>query len=241
MEKPNVLVLDIETAPAQAFVWGLFDQNIGLNQIIKPSRVIMCGMKFLGDKAPVVYDEYAHPEGMWEHIYDNLRSADAVVTYNGNRFDLTKLRGELILREFDPLPPITSIDLLKTVKRMGIQSNKLDFVSGWLGIGQKIKHEGFDLWKAWEARDEKACNRMRKYCKGDVLLTEKLYHRLAPHIHNHPYLGEGVRGAVHTCPHCNQTNRFQRRGYYRTRTTRTQRLQCLECGGWSKGQQEKMV
>ncbi len=31
MEK--ILVLDIETAPIVAHVWGLFDQNIGLNQI----------------------------------------------------------------------------------------------------------------------------------------------------------------------------------------------------------------
>lgn len=241
MHKPNILVLDIETAPAQAYVWGLFDQNIGLNQIIKPSRVIMCGMKWVGQKGVACYDEYQDGEAMWAAIHEALSSADAVVTYNGNRFDIPKLRGHLVEKGFDPLPPITSIDLLKSVKRLGFISNKLDWAAGYLGIGHKIAHEGFPLWVKWENKDEKGVAKMRRYCKGDVLLTEQLYKKLLPHIHNHPYLGEGTVHTEHECPHCGQTNRFQRRGFYRTRTTRTQRLQCLECGGWSKGKQEKMV
>jgi hypothetical protein len=241
VSKPKILVLDIETAPAQAYVWGLFDQNIGLNQIIKPSRVIMCGMKWVGEGKPVIYDERDDSHDMWYCIYKNMVAADAIVTYNGNRFDLPKLRGELILRDYDPLPPVTSIDLLRTVKKMGIQSNKLDFVGGWLGIGEKIKHEGFDLWKKWENWDPHAIKNMRRYCKNDVLLTEKLYKRLAPHITNHPYLLDTKVKVDHECPHCHQTNRFQRRGFQRTRTTRTPRYQCLECGGWSKGKQEKML
>ena len=33
MTGPKILIVDIETAPIVAQVWGLFDQNVGLNQI----------------------------------------------------------------------------------------------------------------------------------------------------------------------------------------------------------------
>jgi hypothetical protein len=35
---PRVLTLDIETSPALAYVWGLFDVTVSVSQIMDPSR-----------------------------------------------------------------------------------------------------------------------------------------------------------------------------------------------------------
>ena len=33
MSKPKVLVFDIETAPMLGYVWGLWENNVALNQV----------------------------------------------------------------------------------------------------------------------------------------------------------------------------------------------------------------
>ena len=241
--KPRILILDIETRPALAFVWGLFDQNIGLNQVVEPGGPIMVGMKWLGEKEVEVVDEhrFSH-QVMWKIVHKNLCDADAVVTYNGDRFDLNKINGQVVLHKMTPLPRITSIDLYKTIKKFGFLSNKLDFASRYLGIGQKIKNNGFDLWRGWMQEDERSVAQMRRYCAGDVRLTERLYKEIRPHIPNHPYLRAELpsRGRFE-CPHCGSTGAHQLRGFYRTKASRTQRLQCNKCGGWSKGKQERVA
>ena len=240
---PNILILDIETRPALGYFWGLFDQNIGLNQIVDPGYPMMVGLKYMNAGKVEVIDEYSHGKAqMWGFVRDYLVDADAVVTYNGDRFDLTKINGQMLKYGLDPLPPLTSIDLLKTTKKFGLLSNKLDFACGYYEIGQKIKHAGFELWRGWMEKDPQAIKKMRTYCGHDVRLTERLYKAYRPYIATHPYLRMTLPDkTVWECPHCgNHTNGFQHRGYYRTKATRTRRIQCKRCGGWSKGKQERI-
>jgi len=51
---PKVLILDIETAPIEAFTWGLWDQNVGLNQIKADWTVLSWAAKWLGTPAKAV-------------------------------------------------------------------------------------------------------------------------------------------------------------------------------------------
>jgi hypothetical protein len=59
----KILVLDIETAPMTVLSFGLRNQNIGINQIIAPSRMIAFSAKWLGEKETFFYSEYHDPEG----------------------------------------------------------------------------------------------------------------------------------------------------------------------------------
>ena len=43
----KILVLDIETSPHTGFHWGLFQQNISLNQLIESSTVLCWAAKWL--------------------------------------------------------------------------------------------------------------------------------------------------------------------------------------------------
>ena len=233
----RILVFDIETKPATAYVWGLFDQNIGLSQLIEPSAPICVAAKFVGQKEMYFFSDWTdgHTE-MIKGIHALVSEADAIVTYNGDRFDTPKLRGEFLLAGLTPPPTVTSIDLLKSVKKLGLQSNKLAYVGPMLKIGKKVAHEGFELWSSVINGDEAAQKRMEKYCRGDVILTEQLYKKLLPYIHNHPHLGEVGSGA---CGACGSLH-LQSRGTRRTKSFVIQRLQCQTCGSWSDGVRKKV-
>jgi hypothetical protein len=228
---PRILGVDIETAPAVAYVWGLHDQNIGVDQVIEPSRVLCWSAKWFGEKGTLYADERGGKKKMLNQIRELLAEADAVCTFNGDCFDLQKLNGEFIYHRLSPCPPLTSIDLYRTVRSLGYISGKLAFIGPFLEIGQKVKHEGFSLWSACLKGDKDAWRRMEKYNRQDTELLEGLYDLLKPYIKNHPTLGPG-------CPVC-QSTKSQARGVRRTRTTVTQRLQCQSCGSWFSGSRLK--
>lgn len=234
----RILLLDIETGPALVYTFQLFDQNIGLDQIVEPGRVICWAAKWVGKPGVMYMDERGGAKPMFEGIHALLCEADAVVTYNGDHFDLCKLDGAFVEHDIPPSPPPTSIDLYKTIKKLGYLSGKLAFVGPFLHIGEKVKHEGFGLWKACMAGDEAAWKRMRRYNRQDVVLLEGLYERLRPYIRNHPHLGLGGL-SKEECPACGSLS-TQSRGVRRTRSFLIKRMQCLSCGGWFQGERQKV-
>lgn len=237
MADKRVMILDIETRPATAYVWRLFDVNIGLEQLIEPSAPICFAATFIGEKDMFFYSDWTdgHDE-MIKQAHRLISEADAVVTYHGNGFDLPKLQGEFLLAGLPPPPPVTSIDVLKTVKKLGFQSNKLAFVGPLLKVGEKVKHEGFELWRKVQDGDSAAQNRMQKYCIGDVKLLERVYMHLRAFIKDHPHLGDVASGACGAC----DSLRLQKRGFRRTKSYLIQRLQCQECGSWQDGTRKKI-
>lgn len=237
MPKPKILLLDIETAPSIAYVWRLFDENISVDQIISPTRMICWASKWYGQKDISFASEWNDgPVEMVVKIWEKMEEADAVVTYNGDKFDLPKLMGEFATMGLGNPGPVTSIDLYKTVRKLGLASSKLQFVAPHLGIGEKVKNEGFRLWARVLDGDPRAQDEMEKYNRQDTKLLERLYKRLRPFIKNHPYLG---MGSPASCPVCTST-RVQRRGIRRTKSFIIERLHCQACGAWGDGSRSKV-
>lgn len=236
MAEPRILTIDIETKPAKVFTWGLHNVNISINQIIEPSAPMCFAAKFLGEKDMMFHSDWedGHDE-MIKKAHEYLSEADAVIGYNHVKFDLPKLQGEFVLAGLTPPPPPTTIDLLKSVKKLGIQSNKLAFVGPFFKVGKKIQNEGFDLWVKVLEGDAAAQGRMEKYCRGDVTLTEKVYTLLAPFIYDHPNLSPGGDA----CGYCH-SKKLQKRGFRYTKTYSIQRVQCSDCGSWSSGTRKKI-
>ena len=232
----KILLLDIETSPLTAYVWGLWDQNIGLNQIIDSSSTLCWAARWLGEKE-VMFDS-VHKSGhtkMIERIHALVDEADAVVHYNGRKFDMPVLHKEFLLLGMAPPAPYKDIDLLKVVRqKFRFPSNKLDYVSQALGIGNKVKHMGMGLWKDCMAGDGKAWKLMEKYNKQDVVLLEKLYNKLLGWIPNHPNHGLYVDSDTPVCRNCG-TDKLQLRGFSFTTTGKYQRYQCKCCGSWGRG------
>lgn len=234
----KILLLDIETKPAQAYIWRAYgEQNVGIDQIIDGGGTICVGAKWLGEKQCFLFSDWEHGhEKMLAEVHEMISYADAVVTYNGDRFDLPKLQGEFLLAGLGPTPPCTSIDVIKAVRKFGFFVNKLAYIGPLLGVGEKIKTEGFTLWTSVMAGDEDAQKRMSKYCIQDVRLLEKLYLKVRPFIKNHPHLGQ-VGGKQ--CGACGSSH-LQSRGSRRTKAFKIQRIQCQSCGSWGDGTRKKI-
>jgi hypothetical protein len=234
----KVLLLDIETKPASAYVWRAYgEQNIGVEQLIDSGGIICVGAKWLGERECFLFSEWEHGQlGMLTEIHAMMSFADAVVTYNGDKFDLPKLQGEFMLAGLGPTPPCTSIDCIKSVRKFGFFMNKLAFIGPLLKLGGKIKHEGFSLWTKVMAGDPGAQKRMAKYCKQDVKLLEKLYLKIRPFIRNHPHMG---KVGANECGACG-SHHVHSKGTRRTRAYKIQRLNCQACGSWFDGVRKKV-
>ena len=230
----RILLLDIETAPNLAFVWGLFKQNIAINQIEESSYILCWSAKWLGEKS--LYTGTLWRDGhdkMLKAAHKLLDSADVVVHYNGRKFDIPTLNKEFITARLAPPAPYKQVDLMQECKRtLRFESNKLDFVAQQLKVGAKVRHEGFSLWVGCMRGDKGAQQRMERYNRGDVTLLEPLYLLLRPWIRNHPN-HSGLEG-VECCPKCGSRT-YQSRGEVLTQTSRYQRYACKGCGGWFRG------
>ena len=100
-----------------------------------------------------------------------------------------------------------------------------------LGLGAKVRHEGWDLWKDCMNGVPEAWAIMEKYNKQDVILLEKLYNKLQPWIDQHPNRNMYTDRPV--CPNCG-ANALQSRGVYKTTTQEYIRYHCTGCGKWSR-------
>lgn len=236
-KQPKILIVDIETKPALAYVWRAWDENISPDQVVDPGGMLCFASKWYGEQDVDFFSCWTHSHGeMVRAIHERLSEADAVVSFNGDKFDLPKIQGEFILEGLAPTPPIVSIDAIKTVKKFGFLMNRLAFIGPLLKVGGKLKHEGFDLWAKTMAGDSKARAKMEKYNIQDVLLLEKLYAKIKPFIRNHPNLSGQASGA---CGSCGSTH-IQSRGVRRTKYFEIQRQQCQSCGSWFDGSRRKL-
>ena len=230
------LIIDIETSPNLAYVWGMFKQNVALNQIEDTGEVISFAAKWRGEKKVHFASTYHDGKvGMLDAAHALLDEADVVIGYNSKSFDMKHLRREFLLNKYAPPSPWQDVDLQTETRRLfRFVSNKLDHVSQQLGIGSKVKHEGFDLWKSCIVdQDEAAWGRMRKYNKQDVVLTEKLYEIYEPWAIGIP--NKALMLEHDGCPRCGAPpERLQSRGFSHTKTGSYRRFQCTSCGGWSK-------
>lgn len=231
---PKILLLDIETSPALGYFWRCYDENIGVDQIVEPSRTICWGAKWLGESGVMYADERKGKRRMFLAIHALLSECDAAVSFNGDHFDLPKLNGEFVLHRIPPVPPITSIDLYKTVKSLGYMSGKLAFVAPYLKVGEKIKHEGFPLWRGCMEGDSACWSRMKTYNKGDVTLLDPFYRRLRPYMRQHPRLYETG------CPVCGSEKKKGQTKFRKTSTYRFPIDQCASCDHWYQGKRQSL-
>jgi hypothetical protein len=239
VDKPRILVLDIETAPAELYGWGMFKQNFGVEQVKAHPYILCVGYQWLGEGAPECLTLWEHGAvGMLEAVRDLLQTADVVVGKNSIRFDYPWLNTEFIKHNIPPHRPVTHIDLEKTARfQFRFLSNKLDYILQYLDIGHKVEHEGFKLWKKVMEGDERARAKMVRYCLGDVRQTGRLYLRMRPWIKDHPALRSV---GTENCPTC-LSKHTKKDGIRRTKCYHIQQHQCLDCGAYFSGKKTKVA
>lgn len=227
----KILTLDIETSPHLGFHFGLFNQNFSLQQVEEWTRMICFAAKWYHEDGGRFFSDFHDGHSNSVHAaYELLDEADVVVTYNGDSFDLKHMNREFLLQELTPPAPYQSVDLYKVNKsRFRFGSTKLDHFGEQLGIGQKMKHAGFQLWIDCMNGDIDAWDTMRKYNCEDVRLTEKAFKRVEPWIMNMPH--KGLYDEIEFSCRCGSTN-LQKRGFHYTLIGKYQRYRCNDCGRW---------
>lgn len=232
----KTLLLDIETAPNTAYVWGLFKETIPLQRLIE-SRYILCwASKWLGE-GEVFFDSIQgkkDPRIMLSQIHAQLDEADTVIHYNGTSFDIPTLNKEFLTSGFDPPSPYKQIDLLRVVRQQfKFTSNKLDHVSKELELTNKVDHIGFELWVRCMQDDPSAWKQMKEYNIGDLYPLEELYYKIRPWIKNHPNYSLFSNGKI-VCPNCG-SDHLHSKGSGVTQGAVYQRYKCVDCGSPVRG------
>lgn len=234
----KLLFLDIETAPVEAYVWGLWQQNVNIGSIIQPTRMLSWAAKW--EKTPEVLfcSEYEHGTNtMVREIYDLVDQADAICHYNGTQFDMKHLNREFVQLGLSPPSNYKNIDLLRVVKqRFKFPSNKLDYVAGALELGSKLETPGMQMWIDVLNGDEEAWRIMEEYNIQDVLLLEDLYDRIQGWIPSHPNRALWIEDQENPlCPNCGSTEVILKGIERPARVNAYQRYKCNECGAPSRG------
>jgi len=188
---PKILMLDIETSPVIAKVWGLFDQNISLNQIEQDWYVLSYAAKWYGSDEMFYQDQRAaEPLGddseILKGIHKLMNEADYLCGHNAKRFDVKKLNARFIKHSLPPIKQVPVIDTLLIARRVAaFTSNKLEYLAKFLGCEDTKmcdrKFNGMLLWVETMKRNVEAFDEMELYCKMDVIVLEQVYERLIPY------------------------------------------------------------
>jgi RNase P subunit RPR2 len=243
--KAKILLLDIETAPAICYTWGIWQQDIGISQIVDDGYVLCWCAKWLGQDKVMSDSLINYPKHfknnprcdkkIAESIWKLVDEADIVVTHNGNDFDLKWLNTLFMKHQLKPVSSYKSVDTkLEIKKKFRFISNKLDFLCKKLELGRKISTGGFELWTECMGGNKESFSKMLTYCKHDVNLLEKLYLTIRPYITKHPNLNLYNTVISPVCPNCGSI-RLIRKGFEYTAASKYQRFECLECGKKSRG------
>lgn len=247
---PRILTLDIETAPLESYTWGIWEQNVGLEQIKTEWSILSYSAKWLdspdvifactgGRGTSLVRDDTVLMEGLWRLLND----ADLVVAQNGQRFDIKKINSRLVIHGFCPYSPVRVVDTMLVAKKyFSFTSNKLGWMSRYLTQTQKSEHKkfpGFELWVECLKDNPAAWAEMRHYNSIDVISTEQLYLKQLPWISNHPNLSAYAEAEVRMCPKCNSED-IEQTGMSTKQAGRYARFCCKQCGGWSRSKRQMM-
>jgi len=239
----KILIFDIETAPMLCYTFDLWDQNIGVDQIVSDSFLISWSAKMLNEskiysdvltsEEAIAGNDYRIVKSIWEL----LNTCQILIGQNIRDFDLKKLNVRFLYYDIPPISRSQIIDTLVIAKQnFAFPSNSLKYLNNFLGIKQKIANEGFMLWRKCMQGDEKALKKMDKYCKGDIAATEDLYYRIRPFIKGHPNLALYFESNESRCPNCSGLD-LKAEGIYFTPAGKWTSLRCNECGALSRSKQ----
>ena len=239
MNEPKILIWDIETSHNVVAVFRLYGEDYINHENLLQERFVICAAwKWLGEKKTHAVSGLDDPSRFRKDPFDDkhvlealhkvLSEADVIVAHNGDAFDIKFVETRMLAHGLSPLPPITSIDTYKVAKsRFMFNSNKLDYLGKYLGVGQK-KRTAPGLWLEVLKGSPAAIKEMVEYNKEDVNLLERVFLKLRPYVANH--INRQLFGG-NGCPRCG-SKKVQSRGVHRAITKIYQRYQCQSCGGW---------
>ena len=224
----KVYTVDIETTPLLVRTWSMWKPTIQASNIIEDRRILCIAWKEVGAKSARSSRVGAGKteREMIAEFRAAIDDADILVGHNLDGFDMKHVTAKLIEYDLPPFQKLHTIDTLKEVRRVAkFSSNRLDFLCGKL-LGSAKHDTDMQLWIDCMAGDEKALDRMERYCRNDVVITEALYLKLRPYFRNHPNIAPSGSMA---CPRCASEAATVRKAYRTKAGVERAHVHCLAC------------
>lgn len=237
---PRIIIFDIETSPIVGYVWGLWNQNLQLDRIVKDWNLISWSAKQLFASetwSDILTPEEAingNDERISKSLWEVLDSADIVIAHNAKGFDCPRSNSRFLYHHLLPPSYTKIIDTLEASKKVfGFTSNKLDYICGFLNLEQK-KETDFSLWQKCLQGDPQALKTMREYNIQDVNILEDMYVEIRPWIRPHPNVAVYGDNNGKACPNCGSEHIVEN-GHYATQANKYISYRCSDCGALSRG------
>ena len=227
------LFFDIETSPMIVYSWRVgWKLNIGTDNIIEDWKIICISYKWEHeDKVKNLrWDKNKCDKQMLIDFINIMNKADECIAHNGDRFDIKKIRTRCIYHRIPMFPNYRTLDTLKKAKSgFNFNSNRLDYIAKFLGVGAKLEHEGFDMWVKCMQGDEEALNNMVEYCDMDIIVLEDVYLTMQNYIKNNTHTGTHNGKLKASCPNCGSEDISLLKNNFTALGTIKRQIECNSC------------
>jgi len=231
--KRRRLFFDIETSPNIGLFWEAgYKKNIDYSNIVKERAIICICYKWEDEKTVyhLTWDSKQCDKAMLQKFIEVANLSSEMVGHNGDKFDLAWIRTRCLFHKIEMFPKYITIDTLKVARsKFRFNSNRLNYIASYLGIGQKIKTE-YSLWKdILLKKDKLAMAKMVKYCQKDVVLLEKVFKLLRGHMENKFHYGAAFGQDRGSCPECGSDDLIRSAVRYTSTGIKKVQYKCKTC------------
>jgi len=228
------LFFDIETSPNIGYFWRSgYKLNIGPENIIEERKIICISYKWEHQEKihRLTWDKDLCDRQMLIDFIKVANTSDEMIAHNGDRFDIKWIRTRCIFHRVSMFPAYKTLDTLKKAKSgFNFNSNKLDYIAQFLGVGAKVKHSGFDMWKEVMKGNSEALEEMGVYCDGDIVVLEDVYLTMQNYIRPNTHAGVINGNLKYSCPTCSSESTLLLKNNVTTLGTIKRLMQCKDCG-----------
>ncbi len=234
---PKILYLDIETARMIVGVWSIGKVfSIGPEQVIKDWFIYGWAARWQGSDDTI--SAFVTPEEALARddkrimtiLWTILEEADVVVTHNGDKFDIPKVKTRFIMNGLPPLSSFRSVDTYRIVsKQFAFASNSLKYLSHIITEKEKMLTT-YSLWIECEKGVPEALQYMESYCIGDIDALQEVYLMLRPWAKGHVNLAVFTNSDEACCPNCASEDIHVIDSMYTTQQNAFPEMRCNSCG-----------
>jgi uncharacterized protein YprB with RNaseH-like and TPR domain len=179
------LFWDIETSPVLALLWRTgYRIDVSHDSIVRERAIITIAWKWENEKQvhALHWDKNQCDKTMLLKFIEVANEADELVAHYGDRFDLPWIKTRCLFHGINAFPIYKTIDTKAWAsKYFYFNSNRLDYISKFLGFEGKIKTD-YQLWLDIVLKKcPKALEKMIAYNKKDVIELQNATGCLASH------------------------------------------------------------
>jgi len=237
----SAVVADIETAPAVVDMYGSTWKPTIVG-IRSESFILSCSFLDLktGKRKHLQLPDYSRHTTFTEKsdkrlvraIVKELNKYKMIIGHNIVGYDIPTINARSFVHQVKPVSVQHTLDTLTAARGLRFASKKMDHLCKQLEIGQKVEHQGVNLFKlAAASRSPKIWAMIKKYNDGDVMINRDLYELLIPYLKKHPNISivdESMRCVACSTSFDDVTPK--KNGFRETAKGKYQKYICGNCG-----------